>query len=512
MSRDPDLLTSRTPQPPKRCWPKVSAVSLLAVLGVLALIVPLAVTDGSPASAVQQGKRTFGIPAPLMWSRSFADPTVVQSRVGYVGAATAPNLNIGRAQSDAGPWSVGRTPALTRRPGWAASAELWAPDIQRAPGGWLMYYAAPIAGADPNSRCIGVAVAKAAYGPFTPVGNAPLVCPVVPGVPRAGDTPPTKVDGLVSQTRGVIDPSAFIGNRGQRFLVYRTQGQPSSIRLIKLSQRGRRVQQGQASMFLTSYKGIEENPVITRQGDKWVMFTSVGWFGHCGYRTVWRRSPDFRDWSRATPKLLLSTQNGMCGPGGADVVRLRDGRTQLYFHGWTCYRDRYPCPPDWNKDRPKKRHGVRALYGVNLTWSASGRPYLGGWIAGLLPPPPPPTPYAHAEPVPDGHRVADRHRLPHRDHHADRDRHADHHRHRLTHRDGHGDPRAGPGEPPWWRTSSWSWSSPPSAGPTTTRGSPWSAWPGRPGRSWSVRRPAWAGRRTPGTTLAPSRSGSGCGS
>ena len=54
---------------------------------------------------------------------------------------------------------------------------------------------------------------------------------------------------------------------------------------MKLSQRGRRIQQGQASLLLTSSAGIEENPVITRHDDKWVLFTSVGWFGHCGYRT-----------------------------------------------------------------------------------------------------------------------------------------------------------------------------------------------------------------------------------
>ena len=220
----------------------------------------------------------------------------------------------------------------------------------------------------------------------------------------------------------MIDPSSFIGNKGQRFLVYRTQGQPSSIRLVKLSERGRRIQAGQVSMLLTSNPGIEENPVITRHDDKWVMFTSVGWFGHCGYRTYWRRTNDFRDWSRATPKLLLSTANNLCGPGGADVVQLRDGRTQLFFHAWTCYRERYPCPADWNKDRPQKRKGVRALYGVNLRWSAAGRPRIESWIGGTScrhphcrpraprrhrRPPRHPTP----TPDPDGHDVADRHAL-----------------------------------------------------------------------------------------------------
>jgi hypothetical protein len=206
--------------------------------------------------------------------------------------------------------------------------------------------------------------------------------------------------GKVSHTRGVIDPSAFIGNKGQRFLVYRTQGQPSSIRLVKLSKRGRRVQQGQSSLFLTSNRGIEENPVITQHDGKWVMFTSVGWFGHCGYRTVWRRSPDFKDWSRAVPKLLLSTKNSLCGPGGADVLQRRDGTTQLYFHSWTCYRGPYACPSDWNKDRPRGRRGVRALFGANLAWTPAGRPRIESWIAGILPPPPPPTPTPTPTPTP----------------------------------------------------------------------------------------------------------------
>ena len=52
-----------------------------------------------------------------------------------------------------------------------------------------MYFAAGIAGADEGSRCIGVAHATAAFGPYTPVGNAPLVCPVVAGVPARGRHP-----------------------------------------------------------------------------------------------------------------------------------------------------------------------------------------------------------------------------------------------------------------------------------------------------------------------------------
>ena len=157
---------SRTPRTPRSSV----VVPLVALLGAFAILAPIAMSDPSPAGAAQ---RTSGIPAPLMWSRSFADPTVVESRVGYIGAATALNLNIGRAQADAGPWNVIATPALTRRPGWATSTDLWAPDIQRAPGGWLMYYAAPIAGADESSRCIGVAYSKKSFGPVHPDRQRP---------------------------------------------------------------------------------------------------------------------------------------------------------------------------------------------------------------------------------------------------------------------------------------------------------------------------------------------------
>ena len=315
---------------------------LVALLGAFAILAPIAMSDPSPAGAAQ---RTSGIPAPLMWSRSFADPTVVESRVGVRRGGHRPNLNIGRAQADAGPWNVIATPALTRRPGWATSADLWAPDIQRAPGGWLMYFAAPIAGADENSRCIGVAVLQEVVRPVHPDRQRARSCARSSRASRApADTPPTKVLGKRSPTRGVIDPSSFIGNKGQRFLVYRTQGQPSSIRLVKLSAARPPDPAGQVSMLLTSNPGIEENPVITRHDDKWVMFTSVGWFGHCGYRTYWRRSPDFRDWSRADAEAAALDGQRPVRPGRRRRAAARDGRTQLYFHAWTCYREPLPVP------------------------------------------------------------------------------------------------------------------------------------------------------------------------
>ncbi len=366
-------------------------VASAALLGALALVVPPLTQSGSAGAPSE-----VQIPAPLLYSSSFADPTIVESLVGLVGAATAPDLKIARSPADAGPWGVTSKPALTRRPTWATSREIWAPDIQRGNREWLMYFAAGVAGADPESRCIGVARSHTAFGPYTPVGSAPLVCPVVPGVPTAADVPPARELGRRVTLRGVIDPSSFLG-RGKRWLVYRTQGQPSTIRLVQLTPGGARIADGQHSRVLTRFSGIEENPVMVRRGRQWVLFTSVGWFGNCAYRTYWRRSPDLQDWSRSTPRLLLSTEDRLCGPGGADVLQRKDGATQIYFHAWTCFLGPYPCPANYSRLHPWQRKGVRALYGATLGWTAYQRPYVESWIAGVLPQPPTPTP----TPTPD---------------------------------------------------------------------------------------------------------------
>ncbi len=76
------------------------AVAAVALLGVLALLAPAHAADGSTAGAASGGSTS---PRPLLYDRGFPDPTVVESRVGLVGAATAPDINIGRSPVDVGP-------------------------------------------------------------------------------------------------------------------------------------------------------------------------------------------------------------------------------------------------------------------------------------------------------------------------------------------------------------------------------------------------------------------------
>ena len=260
----------------------------------LAILAPIAMSDPSPPRR----------PAPPAGSRSlvvrcFADPTVVCPGAVTSGRPTArPQRRSGQRRH--------RPVEPDRHAGPDPPARLG--DVRRHLGPRhparprrLAHVSPPISGYD---RTRG---ASAWPSPRAPSGRSPLsatrpwCCPVLPGVPRAGDTPPARARGGAGARRdrpvgvhrqqgtavpGLPDPGPAVVDPPGQALAARPAGPAGP---------------GEHAAHASSL-GIEENPVIVRHDDKWVLFTSVGWFGHCGYRTMWRRSPDLKDWSRATPK------------------------------------------------------------------------------------------------------------------------------------------------------------------------------------------------------------------
>ncbi len=117
------------------------------------------------------------------------------------------------------------------QPSWAISGRYWASDLVQVNGLWLLYFSAEVAGLGLDGRCIGVATATDPTGAFVP-DERPLVCP------RQAVSPPA-YDKIKRRDRnmpkgGVIDPDFFKDKRGHQYLLYRTQGTPSSIRLVEL--------------------------------------------------------------------------------------------------------------------------------------------------------------------------------------------------------------------------------------------------------------------------------------
>lgn len=253
--------------------------------------------------------------------------------------------------------------------------------LHKVAGRWLLYFAAPVAGLGAEDRCIGVAKADAALGSFVPVGGRPLVCPRRADAPKGWDHVPRFGQGL--PLSGVIDPSVFVDDDDELYLSYKTQGLPSTIRLVHLVGRGTRTARDETGKRVRSREILRsprtvENPALVRRGRHVVLFTSEGDYGRCRYRTTWRRSEDLWDFSASTRHTLLKQgATGVCGPGGADVVQPR-GRTLLFFHGWMCRAlgPDAPCPRGFHIAYDAALKPRRAMFAARIAWNARDRPRI----------------------------------------------------------------------------------------------------------------------------------------
>ncbi|HSU02721.1 MAG TPA: family 43 glycosylhydrolase [Nocardioides sp.] len=348
--------------------PTRGAARLLVLL--LLTLLPLA-GYAAPATA-DDGQ----VPRPLL-DVDFPDPAVVATPAGLVAYATGDRVPHAWSRDADGPWRRGPS-LLTHRPSWSREGGVWAVDVARVGGRWLLYYATPVRGMGEHGRCIGVARAGSARGPFRPVGAAPLVCPSYARTPAAQD-PLLPRDPTLPRA-GVIDPSWFRDADGSTYLLYKTDRVPSTVRAVALTADGQSVQPGATSVELVRAAGVLENPVLVRRPEGYVLLASEGDWTRCGYRTSWRRSASLLDWSAAEAGLLLDADtSGLCGPGGADLVEGRGGRTLVFLHGWTCRDTALPCAGRGKWDHKPQARGRRSLYAATLGW-VDGVPEVSGWL------------------------------------------------------------------------------------------------------------------------------------
>lgn len=332
---------------------------LLATVTAVAPGIRSGIVPAARATAVTAAISPESPPGPVLATDRAGDPSVVATGAGRVLVATGPLVRRARWDPrDGWRWIA---PALQRLPRWAKSGAVWAADLARVDGRWVLYYAAPVRGLGKGRRCIGVATAATAYGTFRPVDARPLVCHARADVPTAHDTVP-RTPGL--PRRGAIDPSFFRDSDGAPYLLYKTDGVPSSIRLLPLGPRG--VAPARQSSELVRADWVMENPVVVHRDGFYHLLTSEDIWSKCSYRTVWRRSTDLATWPSRPRRVLLSrsTTRGLCGPGGADVLVVGN-RPLLYFHGWVREGTTVPPEPPFvaGERGPAAR---RVLYGAVL--------------------------------------------------------------------------------------------------------------------------------------------------
>jgi len=303
-------------------------------------------------------------PDPILTTEKSGDPSVVETLNGRVLVTTGPLVR--RARWDPGEGWRWIRPALKRLPRWAVDDDVWAADLAKIDGQWVLYYAARVKGLGKGRRCIGVATAPTAYDAFRPVDARPLVCHRRADTPLAWDTVP---DSPGLPRRGVIDPSYFLDEDGTPYLLYKTDGRPSSIRILPLGPRGLAPAADTTSSELVRADWVMENPVILQRDGFYHLFTSEDIWAKCSYRTVWRRSTDLATWPTRPRRVLLSraTTDGLCGPGGADVLVV-DAQPLMYFHGWVRNDNLQPPGPAFVAGA----HGPaahRVLYGAQLRFT-----------------------------------------------------------------------------------------------------------------------------------------------
>jgi arabinan endo-1,5-alpha-L-arabinosidase len=323
-----------------------------ALLGWLAL-------SGPPAVA-EEPEGDFFQP---VHTRAFPDPAVTPYDGGYVAVATGRRAVRSTAPSVAGPWTAA-PPALSAMPDWATSTSVWAPEIEQVGSRWVLYFSATVNGLGPGGRCIGIAVARRPTDPFVPYGDRPLVCPRAADVPRAPD--PVKRPRWMPRT-GVIDPSFFRDADGRQYLLYKTMGQPSSLRMVRLGRGGVGIPAWTESRTLLTSAGILENPALVRRPSRYVLFASEGSYANCKYQTTSRISRSLWDWSRAERySHFRRASTGLCGPGGADVL-VEGSSTTLFLHAWVCGTVPVPCPGGFEAGSYPVPWW-RPMYAVRLGW------------------------------------------------------------------------------------------------------------------------------------------------
>ncbi|MEU2610031.1 family 43 glycosylhydrolase [Micromonospora sp. NPDC007271] len=186
--------------------------------GVLAAVLALMLTTTAAPPAAGAAPDRYRNPVSAGYADTFADPVVVRGDDGlWYAFGTSDPLREGERQAHRVPiarsadlvdWTyVGDAFAPDQRPSWAApGAMLWAPDVRRVAGRWVMYVTVTdtTVSADTFDTAVGAATAPTPAGPWT-FADEPVVAP------RPGG------GGGYLWT---IDPSQFTDVDGRNYLYY----------------------------------------------------------------------------------------------------------------------------------------------------------------------------------------------------------------------------------------------------------------------------------------------------
>ena len=323
-----------------------------------ALALGVAVTGAATgAHAAPPGQPSGGASSAALepvLDQNFADPDVLLVDGVYhayatnsggqnVQHATSTDLRTWTVQGDVAPVLGDWVGECSFAPGGATDQCVWAPEVAAVEGGYALYYTARDEAS--QRQCIGLALAESPDGPFEPVGDDPLVCPVELG--------------------GAIDAASYTED-GRLWLLWKADGNccssPAIIYLQELSADGTTLLSEPVELIRNDqpWEGaVVEAPTLVRLDGTYYLFYSSNDFGGGNYRTGYATADTITGPYTKSDTELMTTDlfdGEVMGPGGQDVVVQPDGSLGIVFHGWD------------------ERFGYRAMYLSDLELSADGVP------------------------------------------------------------------------------------------------------------------------------------------
>jgi len=206
-----------------------------------------------------------------------------------------------------------------------------------------MYYSATTT-ADTAKHCVGAARASNVQGPYVPVGDAALICPLSQG--------------------GAIDATGY-KDGNQRYVVYKIDGNSlghggacdntvapvvaTSLNLQAVGADGVTLQGGPTTLLNNngaSDGGGIEAPALIKAGSTYFLFFSSGCFTLSTYTVSYATSTSIKGPFTRSGTLFQSGTDGLTSPGGADIYR--DGRHMVFHANYGSGRGLYTAQVTFN--------------------------------------------------------------------------------------------------------------------------------------------------------------------
>jgi beta-xylosidase len=255
----------------------------------------------------------------------FPDPSITRVGADYWAAATSsewgPEFPLLHSR-DLVNWELVGSVFRTR-PAWSVGS-YWAPEISQDRGRFYVYYVARKKG---GPLCVAVATAARPQGPYTDHG--PLVC----------------------QEVGSIDPFPVTDEKGQRYLLWKEDGnsvsKPTPIWAQRLSADGTRLvgerrellhnDQAWEKHASLPYGDLVEGPSVVRRGGWFYMFYSGNFCcaRECNYMMgVARARKLLGPWEKNPSNPILAGNDEWKCPGHGTVIADARGRDWLLYHAY----------------------------------------------------------------------------------------------------------------------------------------------------------------------------------